>query len=131
MDYLQELGRRQQALLARLLLGTGRQEATEEAMDTAEAIAGDEQTWALSGTAPGLRFFEGETAEERTAALEEQAETVFLTRQADALWREAPQAAASRPGALMTTAREAGDAEAFSRAVQRDARRYDGGFTMF
>lgn len=130
MDYLREVGRRQQALLARLLLGANRQEAVEETMDTAEAMTGDGQAWELPGAAPGMRFFETEAAEKRTAeTLEEQAETVALTRQADALWREVPQTA-SRPGALMTV-REGGDAEAFSRAVQRDARRYDGGFTMF
>ena len=51
---------------------------------------------------------------------------------ADAFWRSEPFFAGTLPGLLMAEgSRAAMEVEDISRAVQWDARRYDGGFTMF
>lgn len=61
-----------------------------------------------------------------------QAEEFQQARRADAFWRSEPFSAGTLPGLLMAEgSRAAMEVEDISRAVQRDARRYDGGFTMF
>ena len=61
-----------------------------------------------------------------------QAEQFQKTRQADAVWRDKPGIAGSLPGILMRSGgHPAAEAEEISRAVQRDARRYDGGFPLY
>lgn len=61
-----------------------------------------------------------------------QAEEFQQARRADALWRSEPFSAGVLPGLLMAEGSGAAtEVEDISRAVQRDARRYDGGFTMF
>ena len=61
-----------------------------------------------------------------------QAEEFQQARRADALWRSETFSAGTLPGLLMAEgSRAAMEVEDISRAVQRDARRYDGGFTMF
>lgn len=52
------------------------------------------------------------------------------TRSADALWRAAAESPAGVSWVPPAAGRTA-ETEDISRAVQRDARRYDGGFTMF
>ena len=47
------------------------------------------------------------------------------------MWRNANIPAASLPGILLADREAAVEIERISRAVQRDARRYDGGFTIF
>nr|DAP94460.1 MAG TPA: hypothetical protein [Bacteriophage sp.] len=64
-------------------------------------------------------------------ALSEQEAAFFQARQADAMWRNANIPAASLPGILLADREAAVEIERISRAVQRDARRYDGGFTIF
>ena len=61
-----------------------------------------------------------------------QAEEFQQARRADAFWRSEPFSAGTLPGLLMAEgSRAAMEVEDISRAVQWDARRYDGGFTMF
>ena len=61
-----------------------------------------------------------------------QAEEFQQARRADAFWRSEPFFAGTLPGLLMAEgSRAAMEVEDISRAVQWDARRYDGGFTMF
>ena len=61
-----------------------------------------------------------------------QAEEFQQARRADALWRSETFSTGTLPGLLMAEgSRAAMEVEDISRAVQRDARRYDGGFTMF
>ena len=92
---------------------------------------------AAAETAEQNRFEPGESARETVrvdgeADLLWQAEQFQKTRQADAVWRDNPGIAGSLPGILMRSGgHPAAEAEEISRAVQRDARRYDGGFTMF
>lgn len=66
------------------------------------------------------------------AGLTAQAAEFQQTRRADAIWRNEAFSEMTLPGLLMV--KESGaaiEAEDISRAVQQDARRYDGGFTMF
>ncbi len=66
------------------------------------------------------------------AELEAQAETFHQIRQADALWRPAVGEGLPEVARSFRESRGTGmDAAALSRAIQRDARRYDGGFTMY
>ena len=141
MDYLQEMARRQQAVLTRLLTGGRSREETaaeEESSRTRERPG----TEGESGTAVRETGYAAESAEiPEQSSLEPGgtgAETVRgkgeaeLFRQADALWRDNQGTAGSLPGILMpSSGYPAAEAEEISRAVQRDARRYDGGFTMF
>ena len=138
MDYLQEVERRQRAALTRLLTG-GRsgEEAAAEEEQRRTAVRPSTET----GRTETVRPAGGQTAaaerrevmipeatEQRTALQETQEEPV---RQADAMWRNANIPAASLPGILLADREAAVEIERISRAVQRDARRYDGGFTMF
>lgn len=151
MDYLQEMARRQQAALMRLLTGGRSREETaaeEEQSRTRErpgkegesgkAVRGNgDAAEAAAETAEQNRLGPGESARETVrvdgeADLLWQAEQFQKTRQADAVWRDNPGIAGSLPGILMRSGgHPAAEAEEISRAVQRDARRYDGGFTMF
>ena len=150
MDYLQEMARRQQAVLTRLLTGGRSREETaaeEEPSRTRErpgtegevgaALRGTGYAAAAAENAEQSRLAPGETGAETVrpsgeAELLRQAEQFRETRQADALWRDAVGSAGSLPGILMPGGgHPAAEAEEISRAVQRDARRYDGGFTMF
>ena len=155
MDYLQEVERRQQAALIRLLTGgrSGEETAAEEEQRRTAVRPGTE-----TGRTETVRPAGGQTAaerrevmipeatEQRTAlqetqeeparpngrtALSEQETAFFQTRQADAIWRNASIPAASLPGILLADREAAVEIEQISRAVQRDARRYDGGFTIF
>ena len=49
----------------------------------------------------------------------------------DSLWRGGTAWAGELPGVLLAGREAAVEVEDISRAVQRDARRYDGGFTMY
>lgn len=158
MDYLQEVARRQQAALARLLTGGRvREEAEAEAESRpagmrsgTEAGRTDPVRPAGGMEAPAEGFgdwteeeavFQGrrsvrtvpiETAASETGReLSEQAAFFRQTRQADSLWRGGTAWAGELPGILLAGREVAVEAEDISRAVQRDARRYDGGFTMY
>ena len=156
MDYLQEVERRQQAALIRLLTGgrSGEETAAEEEQRRTAVRPGTEtgrmETVRPAGeqTAAAERreVMIPEATEQRTAlqetqeeparpngrtALSEQETAFFQTRQADAIWRNASIPAASLPGILLADREAAVEIERISRAVQRDARRYDGGFTIF
>ena len=158
MDYLQELRRRQQAALTRLLTG-GRSEEETAAEETSRRAAersgegpagredGDSRPTAEQQTEQGKRSVQTKNEEapavrrrwngEKTAiglpaALSEQAEAFRQMRRADTVWRTDAASGEHLPGILLTEWSEpAMEAEDLSRAVQRDARRYDGGFTIF
>lgn len=155
MDYLWEVERRQAAALARLLVGTRTESETAEAEDSAGARAWTEMGRetvsrpggeALGWTETGRAVTETGASERRrretaasasteTAAwngtLAEQAGVFEQTRRADALWRDSASAPGSLPGVLLAERAMAVEVEDISRAVQRDARRYDGGFSIF
>lgn len=156
MDYLWEVERRQSAALTRLLTGT-RSSETAETEDSTEARArmklGRETVsrpgegtleWAeaertaakgstshASQTGAASSMLSADAAQSGDTALEEQAETFYRTRQSDALWREGIAAAGSLPGLLMPISVGTAEVEDLSRAVQLDARRYDGGFRIY
>ena len=160
MDYMQELLRRQETLLNRLLLGNPAEESgTAEAQSRTGADAAlQNETEAVRGrkrerttepmTSGGKPALETEETEGRAApkrvwdaaeqqTLEEavqiqaQAENFRRFRQADALWRgeAAPVTVLAAGGEMGSGA--ALEPEELSRAIQRDSRRYDGGFTMY
>ena len=157
MDYLRELRRRQQAVLNRLLTGSpSKEETTAEekvlrcaAEGTERMLVGREKGVSRPTAEQGKLIGWSESGEELLSAkrkawdraeaddrlldgLTAQAEEFQQARRADAFWRSEPFSAGTLPGLLM--AEESGAAmevEDISRAVQRDARRYDGGFTMF
>ena len=155
MDYLQEVERRQRATLTRLLTGgrSGEETAAEEeqrrtAVRPSTETGRTETVPAGGQTAAAERreVMIPEATEQRTAlqetqeepvrpdskeALSEQEAAFFQARQADAMWRNANIPAASLPGILLADREAAVEIERISRAVQRDARRYDGGFTIF
>ena len=158
MDYLQEVARRQQAALARLLTGgrvreetgaeaesrpAGMRSGTEAGRTDPVRPAGGMEASAegFGGWAEEETVFQGRrsvrTVPLETAApesgkeLSEQAAVFRQTRQADSLWRGRTAWAGELPGILMAGRETAVEAENISRAVQRDARRYDGGFTMY
>ena len=157
MDYLWELRRRQQAALNRLLTGSPSKEETtagEEVLRRAaegaeKAPAGREKGISRPTAEQGKLIGQAESGEALSSAkrkawdraeaddrlldgLTAQAEEFQQARRADALWRSEPFSAGTLPGLLMAEgSRAAMEVEDISRAVQRDARRYDGGFTMF
>ena len=156
MDYLQEVERRQRAPLPGWLPGgrsgeepaadaqqrrPGVRPATETGRTVSVRPAGGQ-----TAAAERRKVVIPETTEQRTAlqetqeepvrldskeALSEQEAAFFQARQADAMWRNANIPAASLPGILLADREAAVEIERISRAVQRDARRYDGGFTIF
>ena len=157
MDYLWELRRRQQAALNRLLSGspskeetTAEEEVLRRAAEGAEkAPAGREKGISRPTEEQGKLIGQAESGEALSSAkrkawdraeaddrlldgLTAQAEEFQHARRADALWRSETFSAGTLPGLLMAEGSGAAtEVEDISRAVQRDARRYDGGFTMF
>ena len=157
MDYLRELRRRQQAALNRLLTGGPSEEETaaeEEVLRRAaeraeKAPAGREKGISRPTAEQGKLIGQAESGEALSSAkrkawnkaeaddrlqdgLTAQAEEFQHARRADALWRSETFSAGTLPGLLMAEGSGAAtEVEDISRAVQRDARRYDGGFTMF
>ncbi len=156
MDYLWELRRRQQAALNRLLTGSPSKEETtaaevlRRAAEGAEkAPAGREKGISRPTAEQGKLIGQAESGEALSSAkrkawdraeaddrpldgLTAQAEEFQQARRADALWRSETFSAGTLPGLLMVEgSRATMEVEDISRAVQRDARRYDGGFTMF
>ena len=157
MDYLRELRRRQQAALNRLLTGGPSEEETaaeEEVLRRAaegakKAPAGREKVISRPMAEQGKLIGQAESGEALSSAkrktwdkaeaddrpldgLTAQAEEFQQARRADAFWRGETFSTGTLPGLLMAEgSRAAMEAEDISRAVQRDARRYDGGFTMF
>ena len=157
MDYLWELRRRQQAALNRLLTGspskeetTAEEEVLRRAAEVAEkAPAGREKGISRPTAEQGKLIGQAESGEVLSSAkrktwnkaeaddrlldgLTAQAEEFQQARRADALWRSETFSTGTLPGLLMAEgSRAAMEVEDISRAVQRDARRYDGGFTMF
>ena len=147
MDYLWELRRRQQAALNRLLTGSPSKEETTAAEVLRRAAEGAEK--APAGREKGISRPTAESGEVLSSAkrktwnkaeaddrpldgLTAQAEEFQQARRADAFWRSEPFFAGTLPGLLMAEgSRAAMEVEDISRAVQWDARRYDGGFTMF
>lgn len=157
MDYLRELRRRQQAVLNRLLTGSpSKEETTAEekvlrcAAEGAERMLvgrekGDSRPTAEQGKLIGWSESGEELLSAKRKAWDEvkgdgrplagltaQAAEFQQTRRADAIWRNEAFSEMTLPGLLMV--KESGaaiEAEDISRAVQQDARRYDGGFTMF
>ena len=160
MDYLRELQRRQSALLARLLTMESSREDSDETDATSQRLAaeqplrqGKRNGREASSMAPGKKEraavrLEGEEAVQaapeigeplRAAGKRWEEETVGAAGVSAAAETE-PQAmvfyrSPVTPMGVFSEAAETGgggtDAEALSRAVQRDARRYDGGFTIF
>ena len=148
MDYLQEVERRQRAALTRMVTGcraaesgaagrpsteTGR---TETVRPAGGQTAAAERREVMIPEATEQRTALQETQEEPVRpdskeALSEQEAAFFQARQADAMWRNANIPAASLPGILLAGREAAVEIARISRAVQRDARRYDGGFTIF
>lgn len=146
MDYLREVERRQRAALVQLLTG---------APSVEEFVMEAEQTNIRDGVSEerGREFVSRPTGEsaERTAAEQGvekenaqsiwpretmampggQAETFYQTRQADTFWRGGGNLSGSLPGLLLAERAMAAEVEDISRAVQRDARRYDGGFSIY
>ena len=121
MDYLWELRRRQQAALNRLLTGSPSKEETTAAEVLRRAAEGAEK--APAGREKGISR---PTAEQ--GKLIGQAESgEVLSSAKRKTWNKAE--ADDRP--LAEGSRAAMEVEDISRAVQWDARRYDGGFTMF
>ena len=157
MDYLWELRRRQQAALNRLLTGGPSEEETaaeEEVLRRAaegakKAPAGREKVISRPMAEQGKLIGQAESGEALSSAkrktwdkaeaddrpldgLTAQAEEFQQARRADAFWRGETFSAGTLPGLLMAEGSGAVmEVEDISRAVQRDARRYDGGFTMF
>ena len=146
MDYLWELRRRQQAALNRLLTGSpSKEETTAEEEVLRRAAEGAEKAPAEQGKLIGQaesgealssakrKAWDRAEADDRLLdGLTAQAEEFQQARRADALWRSETFSAGTLPGLLMAEGSGAAmEAEDISRAVQRDARRYDGGFTMF
>lgn len=144
MDYLWEVERRQSAALTRLLTGTRSPKETEAEQhretersetgraETARPAEGASvMTEAEQALPSGRQQTETASAAVERAALAEQAEVFYRTRQADALWRDVSTSSGSLPGLLMPTYGGGAEAEDLSRAIQRDARRYDGGFRIY
>ena len=158
MDYLQEVARRQQAALARLLTGgrvreetgtedesrpTGMHSGTEAGRTNPvrpaggmEASAEDFGDWTEEEVVfqgrRSMRTVQIEAAvPEAGRELSEQEAVFQQTRQADSLWRGGTAWTGELPGVLLAGREAAVEVEDISRAVQRDARRYDGGFTMY
>ena len=147
MDYLWKLRRRQQAALNRLLTGGPSKEETT-AEEAEKAPAGQEKGISRPTAEQGKLIGQAESGEALSSAkrkawdraeaddrlldgLTAQAEEFQQARRADAFWRSEPFSAGTLPGLLMAEgSRAAMEVEDISRAVQRDARRYDGGFTM-
>lgn len=148
MDYLRRVQLRQMTLLGRLLTGEASQEETAEAQAQSNGFAasemtaepGQEERSARSGEESAHRPAAGRPVSshaeqaEKTAqdGMETAAERFYRERQADALWRT-PGTAGHRSGILFRQGQgtQAREMEDISRAVQRDARRYDGGFTIY
>lgn len=142
MDYLQEIRHRQAQALTRLLLGSRSPEETaEETVQHAAAEQGGQagQVWKHAGESLPTEWAqrtrqhgtEQQQAQHLGDTLTEQAENFYRTRQADTLWRYGSAAPGSLPGLLMPERGSAVEMEDISRAVQRDARRYDGGFCIY
>ena len=155
MDYLWELRRRQQAALNRLLTGspskeetTAEEEVLRRAAEGAEkAPAGQEKGISRPTAEQGKLIGQAESGEALSSAKRKAwdraeaddrpldgltAEEFQQARRADALWRSETFSTGTLPGLLMAEgSRAVMEVEDISRAVQRDARRYDGGFTMF
>ena len=156
MDYLWELRRRQQVALNRLLTGgpskeeTTAEEVLRRAAEGAEKVpAGREKGISRPTAEQGKLIGQAESGEALSSAkrkawdraeaddrlldgLTAQAEEFQQARRADALWRSETFSTGTLPGLLMAEgSRAAMEVEDISRAVQRDARRYDGGFTLF
>ena len=157
MDYLWELRRRQQAALNRLLTGgpseeetTAEEEVLRCAAERAEkAPAGREKGISRPTAEQGKLIGQAESGEALSSAkrktwdkaeadgrpldgLTAQTEEFQQARQSDAFWRSETFSAGTLPGVLMAEGSGAAmEVEDISRVVQRDARRYDGGFTMF
>ena len=157
MDYLWELRRRQQAALNRLLTGSpSKEETTAEeevlrraAEGTEKAPDGREKGISRPSAEQGKLIGQAESGEALSSAkrktwnkaeaddrlldgLTAQAEEFQQARRADAFWRSEPFSTGTLPGLLMAEGSGAAtEVEDISRTVQRDARRYDGGFTMF
>ena len=158
MDYLQEVARRQQTALARLLTGGRvREETGAEAESRPAGIRSGTEAGRTNPVRPAggaevpTEGFGARTEEEaayrrwgrlqavpaETSAAEaerefsEQAAVFRQTRQADSLWRGGTAWAGELPGVLLAGREATVEVEDISRAVQRDARRYDGGFTMY
>ena len=150
MDYLWELRRRQQAALNRLLTGSpSKEETTAEEEVLRRAAEGAEKGISRPTAEQGKLIGQAESGEALSSAkrkawdraeaddrlldgLTAQAEEFQQARRADVLWRSEPFSTGTLPGLLMAEgSRAAMEVEDISRAVQRDARRYDGGFTLF
>lgn len=141
MDYLQEVARRQQTALARLLTGGRVQEETGAEAESrpaggeevpAEGFGARTEEEAAYRRWGRLQAVPAETsAAEAEREFSEQAAVFRQTRQADSLWRGGTAWAGELPGVLLAGREAAVEVEDISRAVQRDARRYDGGFTMY
>lgn len=144
MDYLWEVERRQSAALTRLLMGTRTPKETEaeqrretERSETGRAeaarpaVRASVMTEAEQALPSERQQTETASAAQERRTLAEQAEVFYRTRQADALWRDAGTSSGSLPGLLMPIYGGGAEAEDLSRAIQRDARRYDGGFRIY
>lgn len=99
--------------------GRGRRDGTELTEETAVPAAENDE----GSRTPAAHSSRG--------GLDAAAETFYQERQADAVWRGNPPWSRGRMAAVAVRQETALDVEAVSRAVQRDARRYDGGFTMY
>ena len=146
MDYLWELRRRQQAALNRLLTGSPSKEettaeeevlrraaeGTEKAPAGREKLIGQAESGEALSSAKRKTWNKAEADDRLLDGLTAQAEEFQQARRADAFWRSEPFSTGTLPGLLMAEGSGAAtEVEDISRTVQRDARRYDGGFTMF
>ena len=141
MDYLQEVARRQQTALARLLTGGRVREETGAEAESRPAGGAEVPTEGFGARTEEeaayrrwgrLQAVPAETsAAEAEREFSEQAAVFRQTRQADSLWRGGTAWAGELPGVLLAGREATVEVEDISRAVQRDARRYDGGFTMY
>ena len=141
MDYLWELRRRQQAaeeeVLRRAAEGAEKAPAGREkgiSRPTAEQgkLIGQAESGEALSSAKRKAWDKAEADDRLLDGLTAQAEEFQQARRADAFWRSEPFSVGTLPGLLMAEgSRAAMEVEDISRAVQRDARRYDGGFTMF
>ena len=147
MNYIQEELLRQKRLLTELLLreggSTARNYESAEETEMLTYVSGNTVAQQVEARA-GRTVFAGNRAQRRSVAVESaEHEAIPSYRETNVVsepfWKRGRQNMAGQGGAdsVVVRQRTGGvggtqtDARALSRAVQRDARRYDGGFSIY
>lgn len=144
MDYIQEMLLRQKRALAVLMLGETAVAGAKEDGETAVAGAKENEETALEAAAVKERQMEQETAQRSLAGAEQTARMgsggarqergTPVETKGRTMGKLLPYGSADawdKGLAGETSAGQTANVKAMSRVIQRDARRYDGGFSIY